>query len=320
MKLEFIALDKLAIDETNMRRARKSPDVSDLLPTVRKCGVLQTLLVRPGAEPGRYAIVAGRRRYHAACIVAEERRLVAANDNVEPDPQDTMLPCAILEGGDDADAVEASLIENVARLDADEVTQWVTFTSLAKQGRHVDEIAATFGLPELAVRRILALGNLLPRIRALYAGEAIDRATVRHLTMASKRQQRDWLALHDDPGQRAPTGPSLKAWLTGGQTIPASHALFDVDASGLATVADLFGEDRYFADPQAFWGAQNAAIAERAEAYRAAGWRAVTVMAPGTWFHAWEYDKAPKRKGGQVHVEVRTTGEVRFHEGYVHRR
>jgi ParB family chromosome partitioning protein len=40
---------------------------------------------------------------------------------------------------------------------------------LVKAGQSIDDIAATFGLPELTdPKRILALGNLLPRIRDLY--------------------------------------------------------------------------------------------------------------------------------------------------------
>ncbi|MFX7667114.1 chromosome partitioning protein ParB, partial [Acinetobacter baumannii] len=81
-----------------------------------------------------------------------------------------------------------------------------------------------------------------------------------HLTMASKSQQKAWLALADDENAYLPTGHQLKSWLFGGQSIPVTHALFDVEASGLATIADLFGEDRYVADADAFWAAQNAEI------------------------------------------------------------
>ena len=41
------------------------------------------------------------------------------------------------------------------------------------------------------------------------------------------------------------------------------------------------------------------------------------VLSRGDCFHSWEYRKAPKRKGGRVYVEVRPSGEVTFHEGYV---
>ena len=255
MKLAFIDLDKLSVSKTNMRWAKKAPDVADVLPSVRRRGVIQPVLVRavpvvaadgataPGGRgAAAFEIVAGARRFTAARIVADER--AGAGEAGPPEP----LPCAILDEADDADAVEASLIENIARLDADEVTQWVTFTRLMKEGRTIEEIAATFGLPELAVKRVLALGNLLPRIRAMYAADKIDGATIRHLTLASKRQQTEWLALADDPDKRAPTGAQVKSWLLGGQSIPEKLALFDVAASGLALVSDLFGEDRCFAD------------------------------------------------------------------------
>jgi ParB family chromosome partitioning protein len=328
MKLDFIPLDKLVVSKTNMRHGKRPPDIADLLPTVRQRGVLVPLVVRPCRDgqtdaepvepnmPACFEIVAGARRFAAAGIVAAERRA----ESGDGDAQDEMLPCAILDGGDDADAIEASLIENIARLDPDEVTQWVTFTRLVKEGRSPDEIAATFGLPDLSVKRILALGNLLPRLRTLYAEGRIDRATIRPLTLASKRQQRDWLALFDDPERRAPTGQHVKAWLLGGQTIPASLALFDVAASGLAMVADLFDEDRCFADADAFWTAQDAAVAARREAYLAEGWGDVVIVPKSEHFHSWEFEKRPKRKGGRVYIDVRATGEVAFHEGYVTRR
>lgn len=305
MTLVFIDQDKLSVSKTNMRYAKKAPDVSDLLPTVRKRGVIQTLLVRPNCQDGHFEIVAGARRFHAARIVAQE------TGEAEP------LPCRILSQTDDAAAIEASMIENLARLDADEVTQWETFTRLVKEGRDVADIAATFGLPELTIARVLALGNLLPRIRSLYAAEKIDRATVRHLTLASKSQQRSWLALYDDPETYVPTGHQLKAWLFGGQSIPARFALFDLDGFKGAVVADLFGEDRYFADADAFWTAQNEAIDARRAAYLEEGWSDVVIVPASEHFHSWEYEKAPKRKGGRVYVDVRSTGEVAFHEGYL---
>src|SRR3546814_13843636 len=64
--------DKLSVSRTNMRYGKKAPDVSDMLPTVRKRGVIQTLLVRPNCQDGHHEIVAGARRFHAARIVAKE--------------------------------------------------------------------------------------------------------------------------------------------------------------------------------------------------------------------------------------------------------
>lgn len=307
MKLDFIDLGKLSISKANMRYAKKAPDVADILPTVRARGVLVPLIVRPNCADGAFEIIAGARRYTAAQIVAEERGGAAT----EP------LPCAILEAGDDAAAIEASLIENVARLAPDEVTRWETFTRLVREGRTPEDISATFGIPEQGVKRVLALGNLLPRIRDLYRKEEINAATVKQLTLASKNQQKAWLALHDDPQAYCPTGHQLKEWLFGGASIKVDHALFDVEASGLAVIADLFGEDRFFADADAFWKAQNAVIDERREAYLDEGWSDVVIVPAGEYFPRYEFSKAPKRKGGRVYIDVRENGEITVYEGYV---
>ena len=307
MKLDFLPLGKLSVSAANMRNGRKAPDVSDLVPTIRMRGILQSLIVRASAQAGHYEVVAGRRRLHAA-------QQVAAETGFEPE-----IPCVILDTGDDADALEASLIENVARLDPDEVSQWETFTKLVKAGKSPDDIGLTFGLPERAVSQVLALGNLLPRIRTLYRDGGIDRVSIRHLTMASKRQQREWLAMYDDPDTWAPTQKQLKDWLFGGQSISTLHALFSSREKGLESVSDLFGEETYFCDNAKFWEHQNAAIAERRDAYLAEGWGAVVIVPPTDYYRAWEYEKRAKRKGGHVYIEVRANGEVSFHEGYVSR-
>lgn len=315
MKLEFIAIDKMHRSRANMRFAKKAPDVSDILPSVRARGVIVPIIVRPEAnEQGAdgFGVVAGDRRFTAASIVAVEVRDAGG----DPEP----MPCAILEEGDDAAALEASMLENMARLEPDEVKRWESFTRLAKDGRTVEEIAATFGLPDLMVKRTLALGNLLPRIRALYASGEIDPATVRTLTLASKRQQGDWLKLLDDPQSHAPRAANLKSWLMGGQTIKAAHALFDVAAAKLSTIADLFGDDPCFADASAFWAAQNAAVEAKREDYLGQGWAEVVIVPPSEHFATWEYEKRPKRKGGRVYLDVRSSGEVVIHEGYVARR
>ncbi|PAQ05469.1 ParB/RepB/Spo0J family partition protein [Mesorhizobium temperatum] len=287
---------------------KRAPDISDILPSVRARGVLVPLLVRPNGSPESFEIVAGRRRYFAAKSVADER--------AEGDP----LPCAIMEGGDDADALEASLIENIARLDPDEVSQWETFSRLIGQGRTVADIAATFGITELMVKRILALGDLLPKIREAYRREEIDAETARYLTMASTAQQKDWLALFADPEQYAPLGFQLKQWLFGGQSISTKVALFAIEDYPGLIVSDLFGEDSYFADADLFWQKQNEAIAATRDAYLEAGWCEVVVLETGQHFHSWDHEKAPKKKGGKVFIAVTHRGEVECHEGWLSRK
>ena len=305
MQLTHIDLGQLSIAAVNMRHGKRAPDISDILPSIRARGVLVPLLVRPNGGPDQFEIVAGRRRYVAAKTIADEQG--------EIDP----LPCAVMEPGDDAAALEASLIENIARLAPDAMSQYESFVRLTKLGRSVAEIAATFGITERMVSQRLALGNLLPKIRDAYRDEEIDAETIRHLTMASKAQQKEWLGLFADAESHAPRGYQLKQWLFGGQSIATKVALFPVQDYPGPITADLFGEDSYFADTELFWQKQNEAIAAQRDGLLGAGGSDVNILEPGEHFRSWEHEKTPKGKGGKVFITVSHRGEVESHEGYL---
>lgn len=305
MKLDFIPLDKLSVSKVNMRAKGREPEVGDIQPSIAKRGVIVPLLVRENCEIGHFEILAGRRRF------------TAVNNIVRGGGAASPLPCAILDDGDDADAIEASMLENLARVAPDEVSQWEAFVKLVRAGRNVEEIATDFAFEVTTVKRILALGNLLPRIRTLYRSGEIDQMTVKQLTLATKNQQTAWLALFDDKDANCPKGFRIRDWLFGGDTIKAAHALFDVDAAGLAVVADLFDEERLVPDGDAFWTLQKAEVEARKAAYLADGWSDVVILEGAPRFRAYEHAATSKRRGGRVYIELHRTGEVEFHEGYL---
>lgn len=305
MHIDQIPLDHLSVSKANMRAGKKPPEIADILPSIIKRGVISPLFVRPNCTPGHFEIVAGKRRYYASLEAARQ-----GQDGVT-------LPCITLGEGDDAEALEISMIENMLRQNPDQVTQWESYTRLVKEGRSVEDIAATFALTELQVKRILALGNLLPRIREAFRAEEIDAPTVKHLTLATKAQQKAWLALFEDSDGYAPRGQQLKAWLFGGTSIATGAALFDLAAFDGQIVKDLFGDEGYFADADQFWAAQSAEIERRKVLYLEDGWSAVEIVPAGVNFQTWEHEKTPKRKGGRVYIDVNGKGEVVFHEGYL---
>ncbi len=310
MRLSHADPRKMIISPLNMHYDEPPPDVSDIIGSVRQHGVLETLLVRETVQDGvlapeHFEVVAGRRRCFAAQAVAGE--------GIDIDP----VPIGILEPGDDAAALEISLIENMARLPPNEVACWETFVKLIREGRTPQDLAATFGKTEVVIHRVLALGNLLPRIRKLYRKEVLDVATVRQLTLASKGQQKDWLKLYDDPGAREPRGAQLKAWLFGGEAISTSLAIFPLDDYPGAIIADLFGEEAYFTDAALFWAYQNQAVAAKAQALREEGWADVEVLEVGQTFHGYQHVATSKAKGGKVFIAVSRRGEVTVHEGWL---
>ncbi len=307
--LAHIDLDNLSISPLNMRHSKKAPDTSDILPSVRKRGILMPLLVRPNGSPTTFEVVAGRRRWYAARSVKEEA------GSFPP------VPCHIMAEGDDADALEASILENFARTNPDEMTQYEQFTRLiVKEGRSVEHIAATFGLTERQVQQRLALGNLLPKIREAYRAEDLDAESIRLLTMASKSQQKAWLDLYQDQSEHTPTGYQLKKWLFGEAPIATGVALFSLDGVESEISTDLFGDDSYFKSADAFWERQSQEIAARRDAYLEAGWTDVVILETGEIFQTWAHEKTAKKKGGKVFIQVTPRGEVTFHEGYLSRK
>lgn len=308
MTMTTLPLDQLKPAPINVRKTG-GKQIDDLVPSIRSLGLLQPLLVRPNCEPtrgGGFEIVAGQRRYHA---------LVKLADEGYADP----VPCIVMEETDDATAIEASLAENLARLPMDEIDQYKAFAALAKKGSSIADIASQFGVTERLVRQRLAIANIHGPILTAYRKDEIGADTVRTLTMASKKQQKEWWALFNDEHthHQAPQGYRLKDWLFGGSTIPVENALFDLESYNGAIIADLFGEDQSFDNADAFWALQNAAIAQRQEAYLAGGWSKVIVLDVGDYWSNWQHVKTAKEDGGKVFIQVARDGEVTFHEGYI---
>ena len=147
MQLQHIDLKDLKLSPLNVRK-HGSKNGDDLIPSIKANGIIQPLLVRPargeeGASPtGKqecegFEIIAGQRRYNACLSLSQEQ-------DISP------LPCAIMEEGDDAGAIEASLIENIQRLPMDEIDQYDAFLALTRQGKSIDDIATHFRDTEMS--------------------------------------------------------------------------------------------------------------------------------------------------------------------------
>lgn len=295
MELKFIKTDDLKVTNSNMRHERKKPDVSDILPSIKKHGVLQTLLVKPNCEG--FEIEAGRRRYFAA--------IEAGLDE---------LPCGIMEPGDDADSLERSLIENMHRLNPSPLDQYETFSKLVKAGRSPEDISSTFGLPVEAVRQRLAIGSLNPAIRTLIRKGELGNQGIKALTLATPEQQREYVALQKK-GQ-APQEWKIRNWVLAKGEYRKEHALFNIDDYTGQMTSDLFEGVELFTDGEMFWTLQNEAIAALVSGYEGKGWN-VAIMDRGDHFAHHYHEKTPKKDGGRVYIEVRHSGQVMTHEGYL---
>ncbi len=302
MKLDHINLDQLQISPLNVRK-RGGGEVADLLPSIRAMGIIQPLLVRANCEG--YEIIAGQRRYNALKALAEE-------GITHP------VPCAIMEDGDDAAALEASLAENFARLPNSELDEYRAFADLIGKGMAVEAVAARFGVSERYVKQRMAIAGIIPPILKAYEEGDIRPDIIRALTLASKKKQKEWWKAikSDDPHVPTHSAHHLKQWILGAKLLTI-HALFDEAEYTKPIIGDLFGEERYFSDEKLFWELQNTAIAAKRDSYRIEGWASVHILEIGERWLSWEHVRVPFDKGGYVFIETAMDGEVKCHEGYL---
>lgn len=146
-----IPFRKLTPWKCNVRKTNPSADIEALAASIEAHGLLQSLSVRPSSK-GKYAVIAGRRRYLALSHLIERGIL----------DEDAEIPCLIKQVS--ADDTEVSLAENTLREPMHPADQYAAFRSLIDGGATVAGIAARFGVAESTVKKRLAPGARQPGI------------------------------------------------------------------------------------------------------------------------------------------------------------
>jgi ParB family transcriptional regulator, chromosome partitioning protein len=297
----MLPLDQLTISPLNVRK-HSNKDVATLAHTIATKGLLQSLVVRPVAD-GTFEVMAGQRRLRALQKLAKTK--VETTYPIDP------VCCLVVAGADDADAIAMSLAENIERVAMDELGEFQAFSAMMKAGRNEEDIAADFSVSITTVKKRLAIARLIPAIHRAYRNERINAAELQTLTLATRKQQAEYLALLDDPKRNAPPHCQLKAWILGGEEISTDAALFPLEDYKGETRRDLFGEQSYFADADLFWQQQTLAIEALRTRMAEVGWTDVKVVGPHERFEHWQYLPVPKSKGGHFIIEVLANGLAR---------
>ena len=201
----------------------------------------------------------------------------------------------------------------------DEIDQFKAFSALIKKGDTIEEIASQFAISERLIKQRLAIAELISPIITAFRKDKINATTLRILTMATKKQQREWYDLFKTDENDAPQGHSLKRWLFGGADIDVADAIFDIDGYDGAIITDLFDEIKYFSDANLFWQHQSKAVAKLKENYIASGWSDVIILDIGEYFPSYEYVDTAKEDGGEIYISLSHSGEVTCFEGQLSR-
>lgn len=151
MEFQRVALNLIKESAFNPRRHFDGKKFDDLVESVKQKGVLEPLLLRPAGVRGKakggkeFEIVAGARRYRAACA--------AALDTIGG-PEKYEVPAMVREMDDD-EAFEIMTIENLHREDLTELEEAEGFRAyLDRRGMGcIGELAEKTGIKESYIRR-----------------------------------------------------------------------------------------------------------------------------------------------------------------------
>ncbi len=117
-----IPIDLVAPNPDQPRRRFDEADLEDLAASIREHGVLQPVILRPDpADPARYQIVAGERRWRAASRAGLHE-----------------IP-AIVRALDDRTVLEIAIIENIQRADLNPVEEARGYAQLVESFGHTQE-------------------------------------------------------------------------------------------------------------------------------------------------------------------------------------
>jgi ParB family chromosome partitioning protein len=123
-------------------------DLTELTTSVKEKGVLEPLLVKPSQPRGRWMIIAGERRWRAACAAGLRE-----------------VPCIEMDV-DEAAAAEIALIENMQRKD---LTPWEEADGLAslchRYGYTHEEVSRKVGKSRTTVTEAISLAAIPEEIR-----------------------------------------------------------------------------------------------------------------------------------------------------------
>jgi ParB family chromosome partitioning protein len=141
---QMIAIELLDPNPSQPRQVMG--DLSELMASVAEKGVIEPLIVRP--QGGRFQIIAGERRYHAAVQVGLRELPVVVRD------------------ADDAEVMELALVENLQRKDLTPFEEAEALQQLAQKCRYTHEdMARKLGKSRTAVTEALSLVNMPEEVR-----------------------------------------------------------------------------------------------------------------------------------------------------------
>ena len=163
-----VPIEHVTANRNNPRRRFAEAELVDLAQSIRTHGIVQPIVVRSGAEVGRYEIIAGERRWRAA----QKAGL-------------TEVPVIIREVSDRT-ALELAIVENVQRADLNPIEEASGYQQLIEHHNYTQaDLGQVIGRSRSHVANTLRLLKLPEPIQAMIVDGTLSAGHARTLVTAS---------------------------------------------------------------------------------------------------------------------------------------
>jgi ParB family chromosome partitioning protein len=220
---------------------KKDPEILELKATIRAMGGLLQNLVVVACADGLYEVCAGGRRWTALGLLIDDAVF----------PADYSVSCLVIPA---EYAHHASLIENIARKAMHPADVYESYARMRAENWTIEAIAAAHGAAEPAVKKLLALGAVSPKLMQLFRDGEIEVAEMQALASVSDhaRQEAAWKAVQSEHWNRDEHIRDLLAEteMRGDSPVARYVTVPAYEKAGGEVRRDLFEDDAYLADPE----------------------------------------------------------------------
>lgn len=174
-RVQMIPITQIVSSPCQPRRQFSEETLAELVMSIRECGIIQPILLKP-LHTG-YQLIAGERRLRAARIVGL-----------------ATIP-AIIRNVSDLAALEMTLIENLQRKDLNPIEEAIGFRFLADEfGMTQEQIADRIGKDRVTITNTLRLLKLPDEIQHYVESEHLSMGHAKVLLTVTNREQQIKLA------------------------------------------------------------------------------------------------------------------------------
>ncbi|RYG31221.1 MAG: ParB/RepB/Spo0J family partition protein, partial [Burkholderiales bacterium] len=260
--IQQIPLNKLTTSSLNVRKKDRKTDIDVLAASILAHGLLQNLNVVP-SEEGKYEVVAGGRRLAALKALAKAGAI----------GRDHAVPCKVVPN---EFAREASLAENIQRVEMDAMDEVEAYGQLVNEGANPEDVACRFGVTLRHVQQRLALAKLAPKIKAAWKRGEVTLDAARAFCLVDDHAQQE--AVFRSLGKPVTHAATVRARLMSDRMRAADRLAVFVgleayELAGGAVVRDLFDEDAvYIANPALMTQLAEQKLEAHRSSFTEAGW------------------------------------------------